>query len=116
MRSVRERLEDILDQVALLETHAVGRKTQFDSDIVLQTFCWKRIEIIGEAAFKLPADLLAGYPAVPWASIIGMRHILVHDYFDVRWEVVWGVIDQHLAPLRMEVERMLADLPIDEDS
>ncbi len=111
MRSVRDRLEDILEQVSLLETHAVGRREQFDSDVVLQTFCWKRIEVIGEAAFKLPVDLLAQYPGVSWDSIIGMRHILVHDYFSVRWDVIWRVVDEHLAPLRIEVEKMLRDLP-----
>ena len=114
MRSVRERLEDILDEIALLEMHAVGRKEQFDSDVVLQTFCWKRVEVIGEAAFKLPSDLLARYPGAPWDKIIGMRHILVHDYFSVRWDVIWRVVDEHLAPLRAEVEKMLRDLPPDE--
>ena len=115
MRSVRERLEDMLEQIALLERHAVGRKEQFDSDVVLQTFCWKRVEVIGEAAFKLPPDLLARYPGVSWDSIIGMRHILVHDYFSVRWDVLWRVVDEHLAPLRAEVETMLRDLPAEEN-
>ncbi len=114
MRSTRERLEDILDQIILLETHAGGQQARYNSDVVLQTFCLKCIEVIGEAAFKLPKHLLARYPAIPWSNIIGTRHILVHDYFDVRLEVIWRVVEQHLSPLHAEVEKMLRELPADE--
>jgi uncharacterized protein with HEPN domain len=47
------------------------------------------LEVIGEAAKKLPASLKAQYPGVPWRQIAGMRDKLVHDYFGVNAEVVW---------------------------
>lgn len=39
-----------------------------------------------------------------------MRHILVHDYFGVDTEVVWGVVERELGPLKREILRLLVHL------
>jgi uncharacterized protein with HEPN domain len=49
-------------------------------------------------------------PAIPWAQIIGMRHVLVHDYFGVDIEVVWRVVERDLPLLKQETEGLLARL------
>lgn len=67
------------------------------------------MQIIGEASFKLSDAVRDAHSEVPWKSIIGMRHILVHDYFDVEWDVLWEVLQTRLAPLRAQVEAIFKE-------
>jgi len=53
----------------------------FESDELIQNWFVRHLQIIGEAAYALPKELRDQRPEIPWIEIIGMRHILVHDYF-----------------------------------
>ena len=59
---------------------------------------------------KTQGTLLENYPEIPWRAVIGMRHILAHDYFDVNERVIFNTCQTHIAPLIATVKRMLADL------
>ena len=52
------------------------------------------MEIVGEAAYKVSEATPGGLPSIPWADVIGMRHRLVHAYFDINLDVPladpWG--------------------------
>lgn len=48
---------------------------------------------------SLPGELKDAHPEIPWASIIGLRNIVVHEYFGVQKELVLDIVDQHLAPV-----------------
>jgi uncharacterized protein with HEPN domain len=65
------------------------------------------VQIIGEAAYKLPAESREQMPDVPWADIIGMRHRLVHDYGMVSYRFLWETAMDDLEPLIQAVERRL---------
>jgi len=71
----------------------------------------KCLEIVGEAAARLSAELRAGYPVIPWNQIIGMRNRLVHAYFEIDYEQVFKALTEDLPPLIEQWERMLADEP-----
>ena len=70
----------------------------------------RHLQIIGEAVRALPQEIRDRVPDIPWDEIVGMRHILVHDYFAVDTEVVWGVVERDLTELKRKVERLLAEL------
>lgn len=59
----------------------------------------RNLAIIGEAANHLTPDFTAAHPEIPWKSIVGMRHILVHQYFDVDPSIVIDALDDDLLPL-----------------
>lgn len=111
--SVRERLQDILDAISAIERHTSEGRSQFDTDERVRALCERRIEIIGEAATKLPADLRLANADVPWREIIAMRNFLIHGYRDVEDREVWSVVEHDLPILRAAIERMLAELPPD---
>jgi uncharacterized protein with HEPN domain len=59
----------------------------------------KAIEIIGEAAYQVSSETRWQIPGVPWEDIMGMRHRLVHAYFDIDLDVLWSTVQNDLPPL-----------------
>ncbi len=102
-----QRLRDILDAIATIARHATDDHDRFQRDEPLRWLFRAQVQIIGEASFKLSDAVRAAHPEVPWRSIIGMRHLLVHEYFDVEWEVLWEVLQTRIAPLREQIETIL---------
>jgi len=65
----------------------------------------KAIEIIGEAAYQLSPEARAQVAGVPWDKIVGMRHRLVHAYFDINLDILWKTVQEGLPPLIAELEK-----------
>ncbi|OQB28025.1 MAG: hypothetical protein BWY10_00829 [Chloroflexi bacterium ADurb.Bin180] len=76
----------------------------------MRTYVVHCLQILGEAAFKLPPEIRAQYDAVPWSRILGMRHILVHDYFRIDPDIVWAVVEKDLPDLKPKLESMLREM------
>ena len=62
---------------------------EFMRDWVIQDALMRQLEILGEAAGKVSSDFVRAYPGIPWSDITGLRHKLIHDYFEVDLDVVW---------------------------
>lgn len=67
------------------------------------------MEIIGEAARKIPKSVCSRYPDVPWQDMAGMRDKLIHDYFGVDLRVVWKTLQIDLPPLRAKFKRIILE-------
>jgi len=52
----------------------------------------RNIELIGEAATRVPDHVREGKPEIPWRQIIAMRNQLIHAYLGVDLEIVWDVV------------------------
>jgi len=70
----------------------------------------RALEIIGEAAAKVPAEVRVRYPAVPWREMVGMRNVVIHNYFGVDEHVIWRTVQDDLPPLKKAIARILKDL------
>ena len=90
----------------LIERSADLSCDAFTADETLRRAFVRSLEIIGEAAKKVPDDFRAQYPAVEWRAMAGMRDRLIHDYFGVDFELVWDVV-RHRVP---ELRRQIADI------
>jgi uncharacterized protein with HEPN domain len=109
----RERLFDILEAIARIERYAQRGREVFDAEELIQNWIVHHLQIIGEASRELSDEFKAKNPHVPWKNIIGMRHILVHDYLIVDLDVVWTAATAHVPPLKAQVEKMLEQFPTD---
>ena len=107
MRSDRERLLDIVEAIERIEKYLVKGRQAFEHDELLQTWVVHHIQIIGEAATKLSENFRAAHADVPWAEIVAMRNILVHDYFRIDTEIVWQVVERDIPVLKRLLQRPL---------
>lgn len=62
---------------------------EFEADERTQFAVIHSLQVVGEAARRIPADLQSRFQDVPWRDVIGMRHVLAHDYSRVRLKVVY---------------------------
>jgi len=106
--SPHEYLKHILDEIdyVLSRTSKTDYQT-FLKDETLQRAFVRSLEIIGEAAKKLPDSVRTGYPDIEWRKITGMRDRLIHDYFGVDYTIVWDVAKNKLPELRLQVKAMM---------
>lgn len=65
--------------------------------------------MIGEAARKVSDEFRMDHPEIPWSDAMGIRHKVVHDYFEVSYTVLWSVIREELPGLAEALERLLAE-------
>jgi uncharacterized protein with HEPN domain len=111
------------DEALLLDTlnaaaDAVGfvglaDQAQFNSDKMLQYAVIRCIEIVGEAAGKISRGFQSAHPETPWRDIVGMRHRLIHNYSDVRLDLVWGVVHDELPELIAVLRQLVPPDPGD---
>ena len=67
----------------------------------------RNLEIIGEAAKKLPDEVVDAAPEVEWRKIRGMRDVLAHAYFGLDTRLVWSTASTKLDELESAVRRLL---------
>lgn len=67
----------------------------------------RSLEIIGEAAKKIPPDIRQKYPHVPWKEIAGMRDKLIHEYFGIDLSIIWETVQHDFSDLENAVENFL---------
>jgi len=108
MLSPLEYLRHIQDEAEYLMSQTQGlSKDKFVGDETLKRAFVRSIEIIGEAAKKVPDDLKQKYTQIEWRAMAGMRDRLIHGYFGIDYDIVWDVVTNKIPQLRQEVEEIL---------
>lgn len=110
MRDPAERLRDMLDAIAAIERYGDRDRASFERDELLQVWFLRNLQILGEAARGIPEDVRALAPEVPWPSIVGMRNVLVHGYFEIDADIVWDAANRDVPALQPALQRLLRDL------
>lgn len=77
---------------------------QFRKDIRTQDAVMRNLEIIGEASKNISAQFRKKHSIIPWKEMAGLRDRLIHHYFGVNLDIVWGVITDELPKVAAQIE------------
>ena len=108
MRSDSERLLDIKEAITNIDKYAKLGKEEFENNELIQSWIMRHLQIIGEASSRLSENFRNSYPEISWSKIIGMRNILVHDYFGIDKIIVWAAVENELPSLRTHIEKIIS--------
>ena len=100
-------LADMWEALEKIGRYAAGfDRDAFVADSKTVDSVVRNLEVIGEAASRLPADFRSSHPEVEWTRIVGLRHRIVHDYFGIDLEIIWQVVREDLPAFRTHLARL----------
>lgn len=106
----RVRIEDILEAIDRIARYTRGmteEEFRADDRSVDAVVC--NLQIIGEAANRLPTQVQHGHPHIPWNRMAEMRHILIHEYHSVDAGLIWATALHDVPPLAQPLQIMLRE-------
>lgn len=106
------RLFHIIDAINEIEMYTKDTDIgSFVKNSMMFNATLRQLEIIGEASNRLSEDLLQDNTEIPWARIIGLRNLVVHEYFGIDDFTIWNVIKINLPALKTKIELLILELP-----
>jgi len=91
------RLADIVEAIELIEDEVGGvSMAAFAGDKRKRWLVERGLEIISEASRRLPDELKARHPTVPWRKVAGIGNVLRHEYEHLAYDVLWRVVADEL--------------------
>jgi len=104
-------LGDMLESIEEVTQAVPEARAEFDADKFRRSHILRHLQIIGEVAWRLSSELKRAHPEIPWKKIAGMRHALVHDYFEIDWHVGQFLMQSSpVRPVPMDPESAMNDL------
>jgi len=100
-------LDDIRTSIGKIKRYTAGLdEVSFLADEKTIDAVVRNLEIIGEAAKRLPAQFRAAHPAIPWPKIAGLRNRIVHDYAGIDLKLVWYILRTAIPKLAIQIAEL----------
>lgn len=103
--SFRHMLDAIQEAIDLAEGKSLS---DLEADRMLNLSLVRLLEIVGEAANRVPQSEQKLHPEIPWPAIISLRNRLIHGYDDVDLDIVWEIVTDSLPPLVEQLTKILS--------
>lgn len=102
--SLRQMLDHAREAREMVQSR---KRADLDSDRKLNLSLTRLLEIIGEAANRVPVEDRDRYPQIPWPEIIGLRNRLIHAYDRVDFDILWKIVTEDLRSLIAALEKVV---------
>ncbi|MEK7248982.1 MAG: DUF86 domain-containing protein [Bacteroidota bacterium] len=102
------RLHHIVEAIQEIESYTSGVTIdEFAHDSMMQHACVKQLEIIGEASNNITSAFRSLHSTIPWRESVELRNVLVHEYFGVKYEIVWTIIQRDIPRFKQQITELL---------
>ena len=106
-RPIHLLIDDMLDAISRIEQYTKNLSYKiFSDDQKTIDAVVRNLEIIGEAANRLPEDFKERHSEIEWYKIVGLRHRIVHEYFGIDIQIIWQILNSDLPELRKELSKI----------
>lgn len=107
MKSDSIYIEHILNSINSIQEYISGLSLEiFLEDRKTQDAVVRQFEIIGEASKRISSDFQDNHPNIPWSEMAGMRDVLIHDYIDVNFEIVWKTAKENIPVVKEAILKL----------
>jgi len=107
-RRDKDYLADIQEAIQRIIAYTEGLSyEQFLEDYKTQDAVIRNLQVIGEAVKKLSRPVRDTHRYIPWREMAGMRDKIVHEYFGIKYDIVWAVVREDLPALLPQIEALL---------
>jgi uncharacterized protein with HEPN domain len=110
-RDYGDYIQDILDSIDDIRDFVAGMTfDQFTKDRKTINAVIRSIEVIGEAAKRIPESLRSKHPEIPWKKMAGMQDKMIHEYAGVDLEILWKVATEEIPLIKPPMQNVLSSL------
>jgi len=103
-------IEHVLECIDRVQTYTRGGREEFFTDIQKQDAVLRNLQVLAESSQRLSDALRARHSEIDWRSLSGFRNVLVHEYFGIRLERVWQIVEEDLPELKLHMETIRGEL------
>jgi len=101
-------VQHILDCIERIQLYVSNMdQDAFSDNLIVQDAVVRQLEIIGEATKRISKDFRQKYPDIPWIDMAGMRDVLIHDYIEVDFDIVWLTVNEQIPVLKKQINSLL---------
>lgn len=105
------RLQHILDAILEIENYTNGVDVDtFISNSMMFSATLHQLEIIGEASSRLSKQLVQDNSHIPWARMIGLRNLVIHEYFGIDEMTIWSIVKNNIPDLKEKIALIISHL------
>jgi uncharacterized protein with HEPN domain len=107
-RGDTELLKDILECIDRLKEYSTNLSyDEFMSRRQIQDSIIRNLEIIGEASKNISEIIKQKYTNLDWKKMASLRDRLIHEYFGISHDVVWGIVQEEIPTLEIDIKNIL---------
>lgn len=107
MKDATVYLVHIVEAMDKIAAYIKDGEAEFQKEPMIQDAVIRNLEIIGEAAKRVPEELRDANHSVPWKRLAGLRDVLIHQYEGVDLAQVWRIASSVLPQMRNDIQAMI---------
>lgn len=103
-------LKDILTAIERIQDYVEHKDfDEFSQSQIIIDAVMRNLEVIGEAATQVPAEIKNAHKEIPWRDIQDFRIVVAHKYWKINTERVWDIIENKLDTLKEQIEMIFKE-------